>query len=187
MYKRIKYIPRLLSAILIIALTLTVSLSSLRALFPLKHADLINKYCSQYEVDPYLVLSLIKVESNFDADALSSAGAKGLMQLTDETFAFCNLSVERDVSVEDIFTPQENIRAGVWYLKFLLIKYNGNTKSAIAAYNAGATNVDKWLRNPSFSRDGKVLSEIPFGETARHTQKTHMYYRIYKLLYPDIS
>lgn len=186
MHNYAKYILKTLSAILIIALIIIISLSAVYTLFPTKHADIIVKYSNKYGVEPALVFALIKVESNFKEDAESSAGAKGLMQLTDETFAFCNQSLENTFSDEDILNPQANINAGIWYLKYLLKRYDGDTKNAVAAYNAGATNVDKWLGDASLSPDGKTLSEIPFGETARHAEKTDRYYRIYKFLYPDM-
>ena len=173
------------TAILIIALIILISLTALRGIFPSKHNDLIQRYCSKYDVDPYLVLSLIKAESNFKTDAVSSADAKGLMQLTQETFEHCMKSLGKSFSSEDILNPDTNINAGVWYLGTLLKKYDGNTQNAVSAYNAGATNVDKWLSDTTYSPNGKTLDKIPFGETARHVKKIDRYYKVYKFLYPD--
>lgn len=185
MHNLIKNILKILAAILTIALIIIIAATMLYGLFPSKHSDLIHRYCDKYDVDPYLVLSLIKAESNFKTDAVSSADAKGIMQLTEETFEYCMQSIGESFLSEDILKPEANIRAGVWYLGVLLKKYEGNIQNAVAAYNAGATNVDKWLADSAYSRDGKTLDEIPFGETSRHVKKINRYYNIYKLLYPD--
>jgi len=186
MHKFVNNIFKISAAILIIALIIIISFTALCGIFPSKHTDLIHRYCNEYDVDPYLVLSLIKAESNFKTDAVSTADAKGLMQLTQETFEHCMQSLGKSFSDEDIFNPETNINAGVWYLGVLLKKYDGNTQNAVAAYNAGATNVDKWLSDKAYSSDGKTLDEIPFGETARHVKKIDRYYKVYKFLYPDI-
>ncbi len=156
---------------------------SVYKLFPQKHLSCVNKYCSEYGVSPYIVFALIKAESNFNPDAQSSASAKGLMQLTDATFKFCLEKMGLDKQNTDIFDPELNIRVGIWYFKTLLDKYDGNEKNAIAAYNAGLSNVDKWLSSRLYSVDGKTLDTIPFKETDRHIQKISRYQKIYELLY----
>ena len=134
-----------------------------------------------FAVDTDLAMALIKAESNFDKNAVSSANAKGLMQLTDDTFNYCNKNLK--VSDADIFSPEDNIRAGVWYISHLIRRYNGNIPNALAAYNAGASNVDKWLKNEEYSSDGKTLDKIPFNETKNHSTKINSYKRIYEILY----
>lgn len=176
-----KKLSRAAFALLIIFFILLITFFTLRGLFPRTHSDIIEKYCVQYDVDTFLAMALIKAESNFKSDAVSHANAKGLMQLTEETFEFCNENLNAQYA--DIFNPQENIRAGVWYLSYMLKRYNGNTENAIAAYNAGATNVDNWLSDSRYSSDGKTLKEIPFGETLRHVDKISRYKKIYEFLY----
>ena len=172
---------RVAVALLIISAILISAYSVLKILFPRKHFEIIQKNCLEYKVDANLVLALIKAESNFNEDAVSYAGAKGIMQLTDETFKFCNDTI--CVNGSDIFSPEENIRAGVWYLSYLLDRYEENEKNAVASYNAGATNVDSWLKDSRYSADGKTLYNIPFSETKRHIKKINAYKRIYKFLY----
>ena len=174
-----KIIPALSSILIIIMLTVLL----LRGIFPLKHSDLIEKYCHRYCVDRDIVLALIKAESNFSENAVSHASAKGLMQLTESTFFYCMEKIDHHVKNADIFDPEQNIHAGVWYLSFLLDKYNGNIINAVAAYNAGLANVDNWLASPKYSYDGKNLHTIPFGETERHVSKIIKYKKIYSLLY----
>lgn len=176
-----KKLSRVISALFIIFFIIIIAFGVMRALFPRTHIDYIEKYSRSFGVDSSLVLALIKAESNFNPDAVSHANAKGIMQLTEETFEFCNDVMKADAG--DILSPEENIRAGVWYLSYLLGRYDGNCKNALAAYNAGATNVDKWLKDSRYSDDGKTLEEIPFGETYRHTEKIARYKIIYDFLY----
>lgn len=183
MYKLIRFLLRVSCALLAILLVVTLSFAVIYKLFPAKHSSYIDKNCSLFGVDRNLVFALIKAESNFNDKAVSRAGAKGLMQLTDETFEYCMKILGEESDSNDIFDPYLNIRAGVWYLSYLTEKYDGNITNAVAAYNAGSSNVDKWLKDASLSSDGTTLSDIPFGETKRHCEKTKRYTGIYKFLY----
>ena len=174
----LRYVFSLFLIIVVISSALFIS----RLIFPDEYGITIDKYCDKYGVDTHLALALIKAESNFTPDATSCAGAKGLMQLTEETFNYCKnniLSLEKD-----IFNPDTNIHAGVWYLAYLTDKFDSNIKNALAAYNAGATNVKKWLANKEYSSDGKMLSSTPYKETSRYIKKIYCYEKIYSLLYP---
>ena len=183
MYRLTQILLRVFIALLIIILVTAACLGIVYSLFPSKYSDIINKCCDDFDVSPHLVMALIKAESNFDENAVSHAGAKGLMQLTDETFKYCTKVLGTSFSLDDVFNPDANISAGVWYLSYLLEKYDGNITNAVAAYNAGLTNVDKWLHDTSVSPDGKTLSNIPYGETKRHCEKIKAYFKLYKFLY----
>ncbi|MFF2482852.1 lytic transglycosylase domain-containing protein [Paenibacillus sp. NPDC058071] len=99
------------------------------------YESLIAAASAKYGVNPLLVKSVIRTESGFNANAVSSAGAKGLMQLMDGT--------ARSLGVTDSFDPQQNIEGGTRYLAYLLGKYNGNEQVALAAYNAGPGRIDR--------------------------------------------
>ena len=176
-----KFFKKVLWSLICITIILSLSVSVLKYLFPPSYYATLDKYCSKYGVDTYLALALAKAESNFDKEAVSRAGAKGIMQLTDDTFDFCtkNAKLEND----DIFDPDTNIHAGVWYLSYLLKKYDGNTQNSLAAYNAGTGTVDKWLKDDSYSENGETLSDIPYAETKRYTKKITQYRKIYNILY----
>lgn len=152
--------------------------------YPLMYDDIVDKYCDIYDVDKYLVFSVIRTESFFSPDAVSDKGAVGLMQIMPETGKWIaeKLNLE-NFSNKDLFEPEKNIMMGVWYLNYLSGRFNGNRDNIIAAYNAGPTNVSKWLQNSDFCPDGKNLSSIPFSETREYRKKVNSAYDMYLRLY----
>ena len=155
----------------------------LKKFFPNKYFDLVERYAAEYEVDPLLVLSIIKVESNFDERALSQRGAKGLMQIMESTAVWASKKMKILDHTEDrLYNADYNIRIGVWYIKWLYDKYQ-DIDLAIVAYNGGMGNVDKWLLDKKYSSDGKKLDVIPFEETNNYLFKVKFAYKGYKVLY----
>ena len=102
---------------------------------PLGIHDIIDHASKTHDVDPELIRSVIRAESDFDANATSSKGAMGLMQLMPET--------AQDLGVKNCYNPVENIMAGTRYLKSLLNRYDGNVELTLAAYNWGMGNVER--------------------------------------------
>ncbi len=154
--------------------------------YPLKYQTEVEAASKKYGVDKYLIYGIIKTESDFDPDAVSPAGAIGLMQITPDTFEWIQTYyVEeeyKDYTVDDLYNSGINIDYGTNILSVLLDMY-GNEDTAVCAYNAGIGHVDSWLEDENYSDDGKTLKEVPFGETEnyRHivAQNKSCYIRLY--------
>ena len=153
--------------------------------FPRSYNSYVEVYSEKYGVDKNLIYAVIKAESNFDREAVSYKGAKGLMQITDETADWC--AGEIGLNEYDILNVGANIEIGTYYLSYLISRCGGNEQNAIAAYNAGHGNVEKWLKNPEYSKDGKTLSIIPFKETETYVKKVALYKKIYTWLVIGVS
>lgn len=155
----------------------------MRVLYPLKHEETILKYSEEFELSEYLVMGIISAESNFDEDAQSHKSAKGLMQLKEETALWCIENLNLDTEKESIFVPEKNIYIGCAYLSYLEDLYDGNITNAIAAYNAGLGNVNKWLSEPRYVDKNGNLKNIPFAETEKYVKKVKKRAEIYRTLY----
>ncbi len=152
--------------------------------YPLKYEDHIYRYSETYGVDPYLVMGIIRAESNFVHDAQSHVEAKGLMQLMDETAEEVAGKIGlSNFTVDQLSNPQVNIQLGVWYLSYLLKQFDNDKTLALAAYNAGIGRVNQWLGDPELSSDGKTLDRIPYEETERYVDKVLKYADAYKEIY----
>jgi len=174
--------------ILIILLFLVIVVFNIKAIlrfvFPLKYENFILEYSSQYKVDPYLVAAVISTESKYNEKALSSKGAYGLMQIMPDTAQWISSYVELNpFNLDLLYNPEINIKMGCWYLDNLNKEFKGQTDLVLAAYNAGRGNVNKWLINEEYSKDGKSLYKVPFKETEEYIKKVKFSYKIYKILY----
>ncbi len=138
---------------------------------PLRHEDIIRQQAHEKSLDPALVAAVIFAESKF-RDRTSATGAKGLMQIQPETARFiARLSGAKTFQVSDLGTPQINIQYGTYYLRYLLRRYGGNQVLAIAAYNAGETNVDRWIVGAGHHGKAFGVQDIPFPETRAYVQR----------------
>lgn len=153
----------------------------LKKMYPKKYSEYVEVYANEYEVDTLLIYSIIKAESNFNENAESKSGAKGLMQLMENT-ATELLEKELMISQEEIFEPKNNIMLGTKYYAYLYETYN-NTELALAAYNAGLGNVNKWIEENIIESDGSNIENIPFKETNMYVRKIINNYKVYKKLY----
>jgi peptidoglycan lytic transglycosylase len=138
---------------------------------PLRHEDIIRQQASDKDLDPALVAAIIYAESKF-RDQTSPTGAKGLMQIQPETAKFiAQRSGGTRFEIEDLGSPQINIQYGTWYLRYLLRQHEGNVVLAVASYNAGETNVARWVER-SRGRDRAFrIDDIPFPETRAYVQR----------------
>ena len=153
-------------------------------IFPIEYENYILEYSAKYNVDPYLVTAVISNESKFNERALSSKGAYGLMQIMPDTGEWISKYVGiKTFSYDILYNPEVNIKMGCWYINNLSKEFNGELDLVLAAYNGGRGNVNKWLANIEYSKDGKKLDKIPFKETDNYIKKVKLSYKIYKLLY----
>jgi soluble lytic murein transglycosylase len=140
---------------------------------PLHHDDIIRQQAADKNVDADLIAAVIYEESRF-RDQTSHAGARGLMQITPDTADFI---ARRSGGVlfeqSDLATPQVNIAYGTWYLRYLLDRYDGNETLAVAAYNAGQTNVDRWVRAAGGQEQFDSARHIPFPETRAYVENVN--------------
>jgi len=137
---------------------------------PLKHEDIIRQQSAEKGLDPTLVAAVIYEESRF-RDQTSHAGARGLMQITPDTAKFiANDSGGTAFEQTDLATPQVNIAYGTYYLRYLLERYDGNETLAIAAYNAGETNVNRWIEEAGGVEGFDASDDIPFPETRHYVE-----------------
>ena len=154
-----------------------------KKIYPKKYSEYVEKYSDEFGVPEKVIYAVIKTESNFESTAVSSASAYGLMQLTEETFNDVARMLGESPSAFDIYSPDVNIRYGTRYLLYLYQMYDGNWDTALAAYNAGLGNVNKWLADESLS-DGKGnLTDIPFTETRNYVRKVNYAMERYEKLY----
>ncbi len=147
------------------------------------YSEYVEKYAKEYNVDPLLIYSIIKAESNFDDEAVSGKGATGLMQLMDNTAKeiATNESLEY-VSNESLFDPETNIKLGVKYFADLIAIFK-NEAVALAAYNAGMGTVQGWIDKGTIKADGSDIENIPYNETNMYVRKILNDYGIYCSLY----
>lgn len=142
------------------------------AAHPLMYSELVEKYAEEYGLDKYLLYAVIKTESSFDPEAVSNVGARGLMQIMEETFDWIQFRLgEENVTVyDDMFDPETNIRYGGYLLSYLMNKF-GNVDCAAAAYHSGIGTVSEWLADPEISKDGETLDVIPARNAAHYVDK----------------
>jgi soluble lytic murein transglycosylase len=147
-----------------------------RLWYPLEYEQIVRGHAHNYSLDAALLAAVIYQESKFHADAKSSSGAIGLMQLLPDTAKGIALHTGGSAfRVDDLYNPEINVRYGAWYLRHLLRKY-GDEQTALAAYNAGQDNVDRWRR------DGRG---IQFSETRAYVDRVEELKKIYRRAYGD--
>lgn len=154
--------------------------------YPTPWAHLISGEVQLYDVDPWLFLALIRQESRFDPNALSRAGARGLAQVMPDTGAWIAQRLgQASYDHALLFRPIVSIRYGIWYLSMALNLYEQNWLVALAAYNAGPTNVTQWTNGKPILDPDLFYELIPFAETKSYVQRVYENYRMYQRIYKE--
>ena len=156
----------------------------LRQLYPRRFSETVGREAREFGLPEGLVYAVIRAESGFDPKARAGAGAMGLMQLTGETFRWMAEEHPPENGGQDPYDTDDNVHCGCALLRRLLDHY-ASPEVALAAYNAGMGNVDRWLSEPEHSGDGRLLTSIPFPETAAYVKKVTKNWRAYEKLYPS--
>ena len=181
-----KLIRRIIASLLVLAMVLSVVFMGGEYLkknifYPVKYQEYVEIYSSEYSVDKALIYAVINCESGFDPEAVSAAGALGLMQITPETFRWLQTKDDTDETLADavLYDPETNIKYGVLLLS-LNIQEFGNVHTALASYNAGRGKVAEWLADERYSTDSRTLISIPYPETANYVKKVEKKYKTYR-------
>lgn len=153
-------------------------------LYPFPYRAEIEKHSSNYQVDKFLAVSVMKVESNFNENAHSGSGAVGLMQLMPETAAWIAYCLnDAPPSIDEIQNCEKNIQYGIWYLAELNEEFFGNEILTLAAYNAGRGNVQHWIEENGWSKNFSDVDSIPYDETRSYVRRVLQCREKYSALY----
>jgi soluble lytic murein transglycosylase len=156
------------------------------ALFPRPFWEDLKKNSLQHQLDPYLVASLIRQESEFDPAAVSRANAMGLMQLLPGVGRSLAKQMKLShFSSDQLLQPATNMQLGTRYFKQIVDHYDGNVEYALAAYNAGENRVAEWRGSGSYRDNEEFVESIPFTETREYVQAILRNAVLYRLLYPE--
>lgn len=152
---------------------------------PLRYSDLIERYARERQLDPYLVYAVVKTESGFDEKAVSSQGARGLMQLMEDAFDWVKFRMgdTQDTTYDDMYNAEDNLRYGTYMLMLLMEEYDNNVRTTMAAYHAGRGQINKWLADSEYSEDGNNLKHIPISDTNHYVKKVVTAWENYRELY----
>ncbi len=152
--------------------------------YPLQYSAYVTDAAKEFNIDPSLIYAIIHTESNFDERATSAADAKGLMQLTADTFQWAlRRAGEQDRhTADDLYDPAINIHYGVYVLSLLREQFV-DSDTMLAAYNAGQGRVHDWLTDSAYSSDGVTLHTIPYPETAEYIRRVNDARTHYQQLY----
>ncbi len=186
---KIKRILKISAVIILTVLILIFILNIIlkKFIYKTNYLNIICESTSDYLIDPYLILSIIKAESNFNENAISGKEAYGLMQILFSTASDVNneIDVVENLDKNNICIPKNNITLGTKYLNNLIKRYNGNYYLAICAYNAGFGTVDKWITSDIISDNFNFndINNIPYKETKYYLKNVINNYKMYKILY----
>lgn len=163
-------------------LTVVLFISLFYYLFPQKYRAEIDKYSAIYDLPKSFVASVINIESRYNPNAVSNAGAIGIMQLLPSTAIDCADRLDIDIVEEQLFTVETNIMLGCFYLRYLLDQFGGNWINTLAAYNWGYGNVRDWIAVGNVSEDGTIIN-IPAKETIQYLKKYKVCNFVYEKVY----
>ena len=183
---------RRLALLLVLAVCAALLLPGLwkraeRMLYPRKYEALVEQWADTYDLDPLLVDAFIRTESGFDPQATSTVDARGLMQMTEETFIWLRSKIAPDEGLlfANLYDPETSIRFGCYYLHLCMERYNGDVATAAAAYHSGWGTVDALLQMEEHSADGETLQGFPYSQMNHYVKKITSCYARYQRIYAE--
>lgn len=177
--------------LIILVIVIIVSLINLhkdllKIVYPIYYESLVFEAAVENGLDPYLLVSVMYVESKFNAEAVSSQGARGLMQIMPQTGQWIAKTLDdTDFEVDDLYKPEVNIKYSSWYLARLKEEFNNRLPVVLAAYNGGQGNVGQWLEDEKWDGKHENLTNIPFTETRGYVKKVMRIHHRYKYIYDE--
>lgn len=182
--KKLIIVVAIVLTIIILFGVLKIQNIILKQIYKTEYSEYVYKYSEENGLDPFLTFAIIKAESNFNKNVVSTSGAIGLMQLMENTAVEAGDKIGEEVSVKEaLYNPERNIMIGTSYFSDLLDRYNNNYLLALAAYNAGIGNVNSWIEKGIIKEDGSDIENIPYKETNNYVRKIVRDYKIYSDLY----
>ncbi|WP_245579440.1 lytic transglycosylase domain-containing protein [Halonatronum saccharophilum] len=181
----IKFKEMIIALLIIILISILIlnHKNLLKLVYPIYYEDIIVEEAKKNDLDPYLIISVIYVESKFRTKATSPKGARGLMQVMPKTGKWISTVFGyKDFSPEDLYEPKINISFGSWYLKELIGRFD-NLYTVLAAYNGGEGNVKRWLEEGVWDGSYENVEDIPFGETRDYVARVIRTLLRYKYIY----
>ena len=151
--------------------------------YPRPYMETVLAAAAEFDVDPMLIWAVMREESRFDPDALSSANARGLMQFIPSTQDWVAEILALSLAPGDAYVPETSIRMGAWLMNFLLNYFDGDVELAVMAYNAGAGSVEYWRDDPMVTNRDDLLRWIGYSETRLYLKRVALSYEIYRSLY----
>lgn len=177
MFKGIKKLARFVIFVAVIYLAVL----GIKILFPVKYNETAEKYAKVNNLEINLVYGIINAESRFDSDVVSNKGAEGLMQIKKDTALWCIEKMGESGTEINLKDPETNIKIGTWYFAFLKNEL-GSEELAIIAYNAGISNVNKWIKEGIIDNNVTNPDNIPFEETKKYIKKVQIYKKVYEII-----
>ncbi len=167
---------KICAALVAIYFLISLPVVQKKFLYPFPYRTTVEDYSARWQVDKFLTIAVMKVESNFSEAARSQSGAVGLMQIMPETAAWIAYQLnetpeEFDCDIKNLREPETNIRYGTWYLAELEDEFNGNDVLALAAYNAGRGNVREWMAKNNWDENFSDIDKIPYAETRDYVKR----------------
>lgn len=153
-------------------------------LYPTAYQKYVSYYAHKYHLQETLIYSIIRTESRFNPNAQSHVDARGLMQITQETFEWIKSKIapQESLTFDDLYDPEINIRFGAYFLAFCMQKYEQDISTAAAAYHSGMGKVDDLIQQPAYSENGRTLQSFPYKQMNHYVYKVNLNYKMYERL-----